>query len=125
MANKKTKKITLNEFRCWLEGVEELQSEDWTPTKIQWQLIRNKINAIKEPESQVVYQQVQQQAPANNYYPAQSLQSNIPPAPEVPSSIPAGPTVPMSNEAKQVFNRQKSKTPDVDTSQGEYNSIFS
>lgn len=48
--NRKTKKITLAEFRAWLEGVEELQPKSWVPDAAQWKLIRNKIKCIVEPE---------------------------------------------------------------------------
>jgi len=48
--NRKTKIITLAEFRAWLEGVEELQPKGWVPDATQWKLIRNKIKCIVEPE---------------------------------------------------------------------------
>ena len=54
----KRKRVTLNEFRSWLEGVEELQADEWAPTKEQWKLIRVKIDSIKEvvkqPDADVV-----------------------------------------------------------------------
>lgn len=42
------KKLSLNEFRAWLSGVEEMQSDDWTPDHTQWRRIRAKIDEIVE-----------------------------------------------------------------------------
>jgi hypothetical protein len=42
------KKQTIAEFRAWIEGVEELQPEDWSPDASQWVLIRNRIDKIIE-----------------------------------------------------------------------------
>ena len=42
----KAKSVTLAEFHAWLEGVEEMQTNGWTPTKEQWRTIREKINSI-------------------------------------------------------------------------------
>lgn len=49
----KTKRISLLEFRAWLEGVEELQPKDWAPNLEQWKLIRAKIDAIGAKEGAV------------------------------------------------------------------------
>lgn len=40
------KLLTLNQFKSWLEGVEEMQGEDWTPSPEQWKKIRNKISLM-------------------------------------------------------------------------------
>lgn len=47
--NKKQSKknISFDEFKAWLSGVEDLQSEDWYPSKEQWKIIRDKIDSIK------------------------------------------------------------------------------
>lgn len=45
--NKKTR-ISLKEFRAWLDGVEDLQPEEWAPTKDQWEKIRQKIDLIDD-----------------------------------------------------------------------------
>ena len=45
MAGKKrSKKTTLENFRSWLEGVEEMQGDDWVPTMEHWKKIRDKID---------------------------------------------------------------------------------
>jgi hypothetical protein len=46
---KAVKKYTLGEFKAWLEGVEEIQPDDWHPDLTQWRMIREKIAAIVEP----------------------------------------------------------------------------
>ena len=48
MTDKKTKTITLENFRSWLEGVEEMQEEDWVPSAAQWKTIRKKIDSIEK-----------------------------------------------------------------------------
>ncbi len=53
MANEKEKEpnqkksISLIEFKMWLEGVEEMQENGWTPDARQWLRIRSKIDAIE------------------------------------------------------------------------------
>jgi hypothetical protein len=43
---KKSKPLTLGEFRAWLSGVEEMQTEDWYPDLQQWKTIRAKIEEV-------------------------------------------------------------------------------
>lgn len=43
--------ITINDFKMWLSGVEEMQDDDWTPTQSQWKRIRGKIDNIQEVKS--------------------------------------------------------------------------
>lgn len=75
MAKVKKTKISLAEFKAWLEGVEDLQDDDWSPSKVQWEKIRQKIecidegvvNTISPPTQQTVsYQPIQYQSPVNN-----------------------------------------------------------
>lgn len=44
------KQITIKEFKMWLQGVEEMQEDGWTPDAKQWARIRSKIQAIDETE---------------------------------------------------------------------------
>ena len=48
MAKKKniTQNITLDQFRSWLQGVEDMQSDDWAPNADQWKVIREKIDLV-------------------------------------------------------------------------------
>ena len=69
MAKKKKSGNSLEMFKAWLSGVEEMQGPDWTPSPEQWKKIRDKIENIEE--------EVQQVAPI--------VQTNIP---QFPISIP-------------------------------------
>lgn len=42
-----SEKITLDTFRAWLQGVEEMQEDGWTPSESQWKKIREKIDMIE------------------------------------------------------------------------------
>jgi hypothetical protein len=48
MADEKT--LTMNEFKMWLTGVEEMQPADWTPDASQWKKIREKLNLVIETQ---------------------------------------------------------------------------
>lgn len=54
MAAKRKKKqdtiVTLTEFKAWLTGVIEMQDDDWCPSPAQWIKIRDRIDALAEPE---------------------------------------------------------------------------
>lgn len=43
--------ITIQEFRAWLSGVEDMQGDNWHPTAEQWAKIRNKIDLLMETSS--------------------------------------------------------------------------
>lgn len=150
----KSKQITLKEFKAWLQGVEELQSDDWHPTKEQWQKIRDKIDTIVEPEpnnqasSTVQQPQPAPAVPQQQTPPPPMEQVDTPPTPPPSASgggvpTPTGPPVGNSNLAaagpppQQVPQQGSSgimpagnsdsaqiKTPDIDTSEGGYGSMF-
>lgn len=124
---KKTQKTsTLVEFRAWLEGVEEMQGDDWVPTTEQWKRIRNKIDSIEDsiiasippitpvtpipPEPR--YPTIQQGAPES------SFDSMALPQTQLAPPAPMNPNTPMASGTGNV------KTPDIDTSSGEYTSAF-
>ena len=96
---KPQKSQTLAEFRAWLEGVEELQDENWSPNKSQWDLIREKINNI------VI---INQPAPM-------PMQPNIgiAPPPHIPSSIPGGIQPENLNISEEAARLLKQGTPDA------------
>jgi hypothetical protein len=122
--SKKSKKVTsLVEFRAWLEGVEEMQGADWVPTQEQWTRIREKIDSIED-------------AP-----PAPAPVTEPDPVPHVPlSPYPSAPGIPgpsafetvtrpapamnLSPDAPIAAGQQQVKTPDIDTSKGDYKSSF-
>lgn len=102
--------ITLSDFRSWLQGVEDMQEDGWTPSPVQWKKIRTKINDI---ESTPVVQRVEQ--PDLTVIPQQFSTPYIPPY--------------QSPTARPPFNPPRSfvdnpKTPDVDTSNGSYTAPF-
>lgn len=52
--------IDIDTFKSWLQGVEDMQEDDWHPNPVQWKKIRNKINlltaAAVEPPRAAPYQ---------------------------------------------------------------------
>lgn len=141
MAAKKKKKISLLEFKAWLEGVEEMQGNDWIPDTSQWKKIREKINCIVEeaPKPQRSGQNVpqQQQRPSapppppapvhhndNGVIPESSLDEVIPDAQQTYTPMPSGTTIDLGSHAPIAKGQERVKTPDVDTSSGKYNSVF-
>jgi len=120
MAGKKrSKKTTLENFRSWLEGVEEMQGDDWVPTSEQWKKIRNKIDlieAVKEEITEVppTYARIPTHAPA----PVQSQGSSLDYIAAPVAPVEMSPNAPMAKGQHQV------KTPDIDTSKGDYKSAY-
>jgi hypothetical protein len=46
------KKVSVSEFKNWLDGVLDFQPEDWVPDRGQWEKILNKIKQLDENTSQ-------------------------------------------------------------------------
>lgn len=128
--------ITIKEFRMWLQGVEEMQDAAWVPNPTQWRRIREKIDTIVDAEpvqQQAPIQQAPQQVnygypvpptgiPLGNDIPVQAGPSGLaatPRLPPMPTSPPPGglfatpeaPTIPV-------------RTPNIDTTNGNYQSSF-
>lgn len=133
------KKISLQEFRAWLEGVEELQPDGWGPDATQWQLIRGKLECIVEAPPQLiapVQQQPMQQGPPPGPVPrptftAPPSPSGVPPGVVVENrEIPSGPIPPgvippgAQGVAGQAGVGPVTKTPEIDTTNGNYDSSF-
>lgn len=116
------KMITLAEFRAWLEGVEEMQGPDWSPTLEQWKRIRDKLNTV----GPVVSQQPAQPNPAAR--PVQSVPTTpleYPPPHTLPVSTSNLSAIPQSRPAPApVLEGDKIKTPHIDTSKQDYRSGF-
>ncbi len=121
MANEK--QITLNEFKMWLSGVEEMQMNDWVPNDVQWKKIREKIDTIVDsgsvstPQQQILHREPrvgsrEQEQPVVRYDgPVQFAPSGL-------SNVPAAPP---SNNA--LFGNADNpgstvKTPNIDSSNG-------
>lgn len=148
----KLKPITLIEFRAWLEGVEELQDTDWSPSNEQWNLIRKKIDYITDPEPiiETVFAPAPSSVPNVGLLvppvapPMPTRPAFVPPAPtSIPTSIPIAPEmtdaarqamsgVPLTNLSNTVSAAPgitsgadgKIHTPNIDTSNGDYSSGF-
>lgn len=80
----KTKKksnnnLTLTEFKAWIKGIQEFQSDDWVPSRQQWKAIVEKIMALEEGYADHVRQPETRNSP-----PAQSIDyaryGHVPPA---------------------------------------------
>ena len=107
-----TQPITLNDFRSWLQGVEDMQEEGWIPNATQWVKIRQKIDLIEE--------QPQLMTPGPMYRAASPVPSGLtgeytPQTPRVSTTF-VPPPVPAHLDAV--------KTPDIDTSRGTYQTTF-
>lgn len=126
MADKKDKALTVKEFKMWLEGVEEMQADGWTPNDTQWKRIREKINVLIE--GQPVYQEMTvpnmgmapnmpMTVPMPTGNPLEMMNIN-PAAFQTPSAPPPGAPFGTNSSAPV-------KTPNVDTSGGKpYKSSF-
>jgi len=121
---KRRQKQTLKEFRAWLQGVEELQPEGWSPDSDQWVLIRDKIDGVVEEKTvpPVVAPQQSVQTQHMPVTPQLPMISAPPPVGGVPHA-----EVAMSEAAKRMLGGGEgvtTKTPDIDTSDGNVNSSF-
>lgn len=47
------KKVSVNEFKNWLDGVLDFQPDDWVPNAEQWKKIRDKIDQLEDAPPQV------------------------------------------------------------------------
>lgn len=65
MAKKRIQKKTYVEFLSWLEGVESMQEENWTPNQQQWKTIREMLNNVK-PDKKEANKSTGQKQEAND-----------------------------------------------------------
>lgn len=93
------KKVTLNEFRAWLEGVEELQDDSWSPSKDQWTTIRQKIDSIII-EERIVEKIVERNIPTPAQAPSEIIPAEGPLEPIMPPLVGVPPGVEMTPAAK-------------------------
>jgi hypothetical protein len=133
------KQITISEFLMWLEGVEEMQEDDWSPDKRQWSRIRAKLNCITTPAPQQVVQQNVVQYRTAAQQPTQQtipqvgdvVQMDLVPRHEGPVTLSAPGLMNVQPErlgSHAMFGSDTpgilAKTPDIDTSGGDYKSSF-
>lgn len=134
---KSKKQYTLSEFKAWLEGIEELQPDDWSPDASQWKTIREKLLNITEEVVEVqapVQAPVQQTIPSGPVYREPTQYNQAPPQFVQPSQT-SLPVHEMTEAARMVLNGKlpstmvpdasgKLKTPNIDTMDGNYGSSF-
>jgi hypothetical protein len=125
MAKKIKKSQTLAEFKAWLQGITEIQPANWAPDAAQWRMIKDRIDNIIEQEFQPVQTQT---IPTGPMYRAPVATSGLP----IPSSL-GGPEQQVEELPRRrrqaappmvTVPEQKIKTPDIDTSNGGYDSSF-
>jgi hypothetical protein len=127
----KARQITINEFRMWLEGVEEMQAVGWVPDERQWRRIREKINEIID-----VPQQPKYTAPpvplgpvnrgadvAHHTIPAQPAGPSLMPNPAFSVGAPRQPTQ-LPSILASGSGQTPVRTPDIDTQGRPYESSF-
>ena len=133
------KKYTLPEFKAWLEGIEEIQPDDWCPDLDQWKMIREKIAAIVEQAPRPVAPPRPAARPMNMPNNPPSALSP-PPTAELVQPTPAGGMTPAAQAAlagklpkgniggklpgELSIDTAGSKTPNIDTRDGNYESNF-
>lgn len=129
------RRITINDFRMWLEGVEEMQSENWVPDARQWQRIREKIDSIEDTPVQAPPRIPSGPIPRS----AAFVQEQAPIQPPAGPAVPAGPSLMSPNFAVGAPNSPAQltgpfatnsqqipvRTPNIDTAGGKpYESSF-
>lgn len=124
MTDKNEKQITVREFRMWLQGVEEMQDEGWVPSNAQWAKIRQKIDSISDTQAQEP-PPIRMASPGFLPAPAPVATPTGPVIPAGPSSLGGGRPPAASPLTSGLLAQQgKTKTPDIDTSSGTYESGF-
>lgn len=118
---KAKKAISLDKFKSWLEGVEEMQDADWHPTAAQWRTIRDKFDLIKEEEAPRAPAPAPVAAGPLPMYrqPGNAAMDNGPSL----EAAPPMPDIEISPAAKAML-QGKGYTPDVDSTDGSFDSPF-
>lgn len=127
-----TQKITIKEFRMWLQGVEEMQDSAWTPNPTQWQRIREKIDTINdEVEPSRSIERDPSPYLGNELPGVAAPQTTLQPWPNVDHQIPYLPTPPAIPQSPPhgLFGTPElpqipARTPNIDTANGNYQSSF-
>lgn len=130
MSEATQQKISLKDFKSWLQGVEDMQEEGWTPSPTQWKKIREKIDQIQEtvitvPQSPQPYQPATPQpwSPPYIVTATDSHTNTLGHAPKMSQFQPIHPPPPPIN-TESGLTTENTKTPNIDTSDGKYNTSF-
>lgn len=111
--------ITVKEFHMWLEGVEEMQAEGWSPDKRQWDRIREKINQLETTQAVPVTP-----APVVAYREAVDPNRTIQYANSGLQHIAATPTNNPLLASSEGPAATPIRTPNIDSSNGKYDPAF-
>ena len=121
--SEETKTITVNEFKMWLQGVEEMQPDDWAPDSRQWARIRAKIDSIAAAESLAQQSFTRLQTP-----PAPVMQHSVPSFAPPGGSMLSRAAPPSPQPTNPLFSTESTqvpvKTPNIDTQGKPYESSF-
>lgn len=138
------KEYTLTEFKAWLEGIEEMQPTNWAPDQNQWATIREKlmniVEEVVEVEAPSAPNVPMPAGPIPRAQPSQMPPAGMQPPPGPPPNIPMtsaldSANVEMTPAAAAALKGNlptnmvpgpdgKLKTPDMDTTDGNFNSTF-
>lgn len=143
MKKKKTKNKTqtTSQFKSWIEGIEEMQDTSWHPTADQWKKIRARIDLLIENDSvkgvhPIVTTPFVREVPSvsSALDVVEIVDTGISDATPIPPTTPVPPTSSTPATSVHALNEQtvdeqghaivKSKTPNIDTSAGNYTSPF-
>jgi hypothetical protein len=148
---KLAKNMTISQFKAWLQGIVEFQQAEWVPNKEQWDTIYQKIQTLEdEPQVPKVIERVVHNAAPLPSGTDMALGRPVPapsamPAPAAPVPVdrplvqmalnPAARPVIQKTGAEAVVGEVNGspvvssglsvKTPNIDTSKGDYESGFS
>ena len=120
--------ISLRDFRQWLCGVEDMQESDWVPDLKQWSIIRQKLDSIyvESPSTEASLQPSHSHR-THTALPVSSLDVDLKPNPRgdypisTPVPISRSPNNPMMSS---LDDGTPTKTLDIDTTGGTYDSAF-
>jgi hypothetical protein len=130
-------KITIKEFKMWLEGVIEMQDDGWTPDPKQWTKILEKIHNINEESGTSKANRGAAREESYYQYHAPIVHSPLmDPSIQIDDSVPqqpiyAGPSrlshaAPARPVGHNVFgnNMYPAQTPNIDTASESYTPPF-
>jgi hypothetical protein len=113
----KSKTQTLGEFKSWLEGVEEMQADNWAPDLTQWRRIRERIDNIVETAPRSF--KSGGAGPSESYEEPAAPRQLRAAGPSLLTPAAMGPTAPPPSFMTADPN-QRAKAPNIDTSAQPY-----
>lgn len=118
---KQTNDITVKEFKMWLEGVIEMQDEDWIPDARQWAKILGKIYDISDGVQVTPPKHHQVEESYSQFVPRIGI-DNYPTTPLQYAASGLGHVAPVVQHNSALFANENgnvpTRTPNIDTSTG-------